>query len=312
MGFKSFFRSVDHFLKRHFILILVIVFGGYWLLHDTVSFPEPRPFKEYSRSQHYSDEAVEEVAMMDSGMAAPRMMKNTRIAYAEGDGFDPSAEERKIIKNGNISIEAGDTEEAKTLAEDEIKNLEGSVSNMNSWQVRPGILGYNMTVRIPSGNLETLMTNLAKIGVKTSEGFNTSDITASYRDTDARIANLEARRDRLRQLLEFETESLSDVLQVDRELSQVQLEVEQLQKTQNRRDVDVAFSTLQLNIQPETQIGDVSNPYWSVENSWKKSVNDLIQSSQKIFDKLLKIVIFIPIWLPILLILWFLKRRFFR
>ena len=104
------------------------------------------------------------------------------------------------IKNGNLSLQVGDTEEAKTLAENEVKNLEGSVTNMNSWQVRPGVLGYNMTIRIPAGNLETLLENLGKIGSRMSEGFNTQDITSQYQDTQARIANLETRRDRLRQL----------------------------------------------------------------------------------------------------------------
>ena len=313
MGIKNTFKALDQFIKRHFIFIIVIVLGGYWLLHDTVEFPIPEPM--YSQSVrgvggggYYAEESMEMAAM---DMAAPAMMKSGRIAHAN-DGFDPEAADRKIIKNANISLEVGDTEEAKTLAEQEISDLEGSVTNMNSWQVRPGVLGYNLTIRIPSENLETLMENLSKIGVKMSEGFNTRDITAAYQDTEARIENLKSRRDRLRQLLEFETEELADVLQVDRELSSVQLQIEQLEKTQQKRDIDVSYSTVNLNLQPETQIGDASNPHWSVKNSWRVAVNDLIQASHKIFDKLLKVVVFIPIWLPIILILWFVKRRFFK
>ncbi len=310
---KTAIKSTNTFIKEYILLVGIVIFLGYWAI---VSIDRPIHYSQNMDYGGYAEESMEMAIMADTAPQA-RMMKSMgsaiRPPIAEADdGFDPETTERKIIKNGNLSLEVENTEESRTLAEKEIENLKGSVTNMNSWQVRPGVLGYNLTVRVPSENLEKLITNLAKIGTKTGEGINTSDITASYQDTENRIDNLEARRDRLKQLLEFETESLSDVLQVDRELSNVQLQIENLEKTQQRRDIDVSYSTLQLNLQPTTQIGDINNPNWSPKKSWKNAVNKLIQSAQGIFDKGLTLIVFGVIWIPILIIGWLLFRRFFR
>jgi len=260
------------------------------------------------------DRVAAESANFDGRGGDVRMVKSMaapRIAQADSS-YAPDAENRKIIKNGNLSLEVEDTEAAKAEAETLVKEFKGSITNMNSWNVRPNVLGFNLTIRIPSESLDALMKKLSDLGLKTSEGFNSTDITAQYQDTAARIKNLETRRNRLQELLEFETEALKDVLDVDRELSNVQFEIENLQKSQNRRDVDVAYSTLNLHLQPEMQIGDESNPHWSVTKSWKQAVSDLLKTGHALGDKLIKLVVFIPIWVPILLLGWWLQKRFLR
>ncbi len=244
---------------------------------------------------------------------APKMMMASRnsAGYISpvDNGYIPNAEDRKIIKNGSLSVEVADTEKARNEAEMQIESLGGEVTNMNSWEVRPGVLSYNFTVRIPSHKLEEAMEKLAFLGVKKSESIYTNDITASYQDTENQLENLRARRDRLRELMERETDNLGDVLNVDRELSNVQLQIENLERTQARRDTDVSHSTLNLSIMPETQIGDVSDPHWTVTKSWRMAINDLIQSAQSIADKFIIIIAYIPIWVPLLIILWILKVK---
>ena len=116
---------------------------------------------------------MEESMMMDMDMArAPKMMMAGRGGggyFAESNnGYIPNAEDRKIIKNGSLSVEVADTEKARMEAEAQIAELDGEITNMNSWEVRPGVLSYNFTVRIPSDNLDTAMEALAFLGVKKS------------------------------------------------------------------------------------------------------------------------------------------------
>ncbi len=251
---------------------------------------------------------------MDMDMArAPKMMMAGRGGggyFAEtNNGYIPNAENRKIIKNGSISVEVADTEKAREEAEAQIAELDGEITNMNSWEVRPGVLSYNFTVRIPSDKLDEAMEKLAFLGVKKSENISTNDITAAYSDTENQLENLKARRDRLRELMDRETKDLGDVLSVDRELSNVQMQIENLERMQTRRDVNVSHSTLNLSLMPETQIGDVADPHWTFTKSWRMAINDLIQSSHGLADKLIKVIAYIPIWVPALIILWVLKVK---
>jgi len=174
-----------------------------------------------------------------------------------------------VIKEAALDLEVADAEEAKALAEAEVKSLGGFITNMNSWEVRVGVLAYRMTIRVPAEKLDIAIENLTKLGVKKSENFSSRDITAQYTDTEAQIKNLKTRRTRLRKLLEFETKNLADVLQVDRELNNLQNQLDRLMRTQKGRDEKVAYSTLTLTLNPKTQIGDLTNPEWNPENHGK-------------------------------------------
>jgi hypothetical protein len=253
--------------------------------------------------------------MVESASYGAGMMKSHRIAspvvsMVNNLAFaDVKTEDRKVIKNASLNIEVNDTEIARGLVEEKIKELEGVVTHMNSHSVRSGVLAYNMILRVPSEKLDDAMINLSSLGIKKSENFSSNDITAQYFDTENQIKNLEIRRDRLRELMEFKTDNLNDVLQIDRELSTVQNQIESFERTQNRRDADVSFSTINLNIQPKPIIGDFSSPTeWNIEKTWKTSVNDLIHSLQNIVEKSIKIIVYFPIWLPIFIILWFIQK----
>jgi hypothetical protein len=231
------------------------------------------------------------------------------------DGFAEVPEsERKIIKNGGLTLQVDDTEMTRFEVEKKLKDMDGTIQNINSWQVRPGALGYNITARVPAETLESALVDLGKMGEKTAENITSTDITRQYYDAENRLKNLRIRRDRLQSMLEFETESLADVLSVDRELSSVQTQLENLQNQQNRRDTDVAFSTLNISIQPLPQIGDLENPHWSVNRSWRAAVNNLLQQSYRVFDTVLKYVVLAPLWGPVLLAIvlfvrWWRRRK---
>jgi hypothetical protein len=303
---KISWSSLNEFVLKHFLVIIVVLCAGWWLFgnNNVVT-----PFSSYGGA------VMEESMMMDMDMArAPKMMMAGRGGggyFAESNnGYIPNAEDRKIIKNGSLSVEVADTEKARMEAEAQIAELDGEITNMNSWEVRPGVLSYNFTVRIPSDNLDTAMEALAFLGVKKSENISTNDITASYTDTENQLENLKARRTRLRELMDRETKDLGDVLKVDRELSSVQMQIENLERTQKRRDVNVSHSTLNLSLMPETQIGDVSDPHWTFTKSWRVAINDLIGSAHGIADKIIKVIAYIPLWVPALIVLWILKVKF--
>ncbi len=305
---ESFFVRLNHFIYNHLLLIIILLLVGWWLYQQN-----PRPFSGMggmTQDASFSEEMASPKMMYSRGGAdfatssfMPPMMENN---------FVPNAEDRKIVKNASLDLEVADTEGARSQAETIITDAGGAVTNLNSWEVRPNVLAYNLTTRVPSEKLEDTILALTALGVKKSENFNTTDITAQYEDTENRLDNLRSRRDSLRAMMERDTSNLADILAVDRELANVQSEIEMLERTQSSRTTDVAYSTLTLSLNPETQIGDVSNPHWNVTKSWRTAINDFIMSSQGLTDKLIKVVVYIPIWLPILLILWWADRKFLK
>jgi hypothetical protein len=311
---KNQFNRCFHFLKKHSWHLLTAVMIGYllWPAGSNINFPQPVISESMLIQAINRDESMR---MMESS-TAPRMAKMSAPRMSgmvqASDGFAPEASEQKIVKNASISLETKDTEVARVQIEDKIKNIGGQITNVNSWTVRPEVLGYNLQVRVPAEKLDQTLIDVSKLGSKQSENISVTDITSQYQDTENQIKNLEIRRDRLRAMMERDTDKLADVLAIDRELWSVQNQIENMTRTQQGRDRDVTFSQLNISLQPEPRIGDTDNPEWSVKSSWRQAVNKLIVKAQDIADKALQLVVFTPIWLPVLAAIIFVRRKFFK
>lgn len=301
-------RSCLNWMGQNLILSVAILVGiiAIWPKHNAdIYFPRNIMTQKTTHDMDYAvNESMPAMARsVSSGMA--KMIKPEPVF---ANDFAPEETDRKIVRNASLQIEVSDTEVARKLVEQKVAELKGHITNLNSHEVRQGILAYNFTVRIPAEKLEKTMTAFTSLGVKKSESINEQDITAQYIDTESRLKNLETRRDRLRELMERKTDNLANVLQIDRELSNVQQQIENYERTLKRHDTNVAFSSVNLSLQPEPQIGDFQTPEWTVKKSWKQSVNDLIISLQEILDNGIQLLVFAPIWIPILLVLWAIQR----
>lgn len=303
-------RSCLNWMGQNLILSVVILVGviALWPEHNPgVYFSKDVMMEQASYDMAYSENEAMPMMARDMGISGG-MAKIMMPAPAFADDFAPEVEDRKIIRNASLQVEVSDTEIARKLVEQKVAELKGHITNLNSYEVRQGVLSYNFTVRVPSETLEKTLEAFTNMGVKKSESIDEQDITAQYTDTESRLKNLEVRRDRLRDLMERETENLADVLQIDRELSTVQEQIESYERTLKQHDTNVAFSSINLSLQPEPQIGDFETPEWTVKKSWKQSVNDLIVSLQGVLDSAIQILVFAPIWIPVLLVLWAIQR----
>lgn len=308
-------RHTGHFLLRFGVPTLITVFLVGFLLYSPQSDGIVRPV-DTQNSSGENFYAVEESMAYD--MAEPRMAKSMAIRsdimppIDMGDGFSPDSEQ-KIIRNASLGLEVKDAENTKQQAEAAIKALGGAVTNSNCYEhYQTKSLACNITFRVPADQLDTALSTLAAMGIKKSESTNANDITAQYQDTQSQLKNLEIRRDRLRQLAERESDNLGELLQIDRELSSVQTQIDNLTRTQIRRDTDVSYSQLSLSLTPAPQLKPIADDEWNISRVWKQSVNNLTAKTQHIAERAIELVALAPIWLPLLIILLLVRRRFMK
>ncbi|OYV85528.1 MAG: hypothetical protein B7Z73_13390, partial [Planctomycetia bacterium 21-64-5] len=84
-------------------------------------------------------------------------------------------------------------------------------------------------LRVPSGRFGELLANIKNFAEVRSAHVTSDDVSEEYYDVDARIHNKQHEETRLLRLLDDHTAKLSEVLSVEREISRVRGEVEQLQ-----------------------------------------------------------------------------------
>jgi len=106
---------------------------------------------------------------------------------------------------------------------------------------------YDATLRVPAVALSPLMESLNSVGKVTHQRVDMSDVTEAYLDLQAALKNKRALRDRLRSLLNRATK-IEDILKIEKELSRVQTELDQMEARMKSMSSKVAHSTLNLSI----------------------------------------------------------------
>ncbi len=84
----------------------------------------------------------------------------------------------------------------------------------------------SMSARVPPRNVAIFLTGLAKNGEVLQHGRDSEDKTNQVVDTDARIKNLTELRDRLRLMLADKSAKFKDIIEVERELSNTQSQLD--------------------------------------------------------------------------------------
>lgn len=111
-----------------------------------------------------------------------------------------------------------------------------------------------LVLRIPDNRLEPALDSLATFGDMKNRTVSAEDVTTTVIDVEARLANLVASRDRLRDLLGRAT-SVADIVAVERELARVQGEIDSLEARRNYLRDAAALSRLQLSLSRRVVLG---------------------------------------------------------
>jgi len=194
--------------------------------------------------------APEGEAMLQEGEAPAG---NAEDYYAEEGSADYSKSvvaSGKIIKTASIQLEVkkGEFEkkffEIATLAEAN----NGFVSNSQSYSDSEGKLTSGMiTIRVEQKNFDAVVNKIKLLGTIKSITLGGTDVTQEYVDLESRLKNLQAQEQILLDLMKKATK-VTDSIEVQRELSNVQGQVEVIKGRMNYLDNMVSFSTIDVSL----------------------------------------------------------------
>lgn len=212
--------------------------------------------------------------------------------------------ERMIVKTADIFLVVPDVyKTAKDIADFAEQN-EGFVVNSYIYKMGLSPIG-TVTIRVPGVKFESSLEILKKFGEVKSERSSGDDITEEYVDLDAQLKNFKAVEVQYLQIL-AKAQEISDILDVQRELTNVRLNIERLQGRMKflKQSTDLSSITIQLAIDPENL------PAYDEQNKWKplavikEAVRALTDAGKQVVNLIIWFVIFIPVWLLIGVIAW--------
>jgi hypothetical protein len=287
-------------LKLLFILLVSVLISGMVFTgciakaaRGEAAVPEAE-FTTFDESAVAMEEAVGEEVAEEEKVAA-----DTEAQYGEVQ----VAGDRKVIKTAYIELEIEVGKFESTLFE--LTNLAeqngGFVSNSQSYSDSEGNLtSGSVTIRIPSNKYNSALNRVKEMGTVKSASSSGQDVTQEYTDLESRLRNYEAQEEILLDLMK-ESKKVSDSLEVQRELSVVQEQIELIKGRMQYLDDMVSFSTIDVFFHEPEPIAD---PGWGFVEALKRGLRGAVN----VFNWLVRaIIVTAPLWIligTILIIVW--------
>lgn len=164
----------------------------------------------------------------------------------------------------------------------------------------------NIVLRVLPQNLKPLIEHIQKVGKVVSQTTESEDKTATVIDVEAKIKNTTELRNRLRSILTTRTGSLKDVVEVERELSKAQSELDSLGARRKALANETDKIAVTIDFRPEPSIAE-TGALAPVASAWHQMGRVFAESIGAV---LTFIVAVIPWLILIIPGVWFLPRLF--
>ncbi len=159
--------------------------------------------------------------------------------------------ERKIITTASLSYQTQSFDEF-------VNSITQCITSYNGYIESSEMYGNGMyssyssrsayiTARVPADSYSEFMTSACSLGILTYRSESRDDITMNYVDTESHIKALESERDALITLME-KAESLTDVIDLQARLSDVNYELDSYNSQLRKYDNLVSYCTVNINI----------------------------------------------------------------
>jgi uncharacterized coiled-coil protein SlyX len=159
--------------------------------------------------------------------------------------------DRSIIKTSSLTIRVKNVEKSIIEAQDLATQFEGRVDDSSQYK-NPGSedsLSANLTIRVPSANLEKALEALKGLGDVESSSISATDVTMQKVDLDARISALNTSIERFKQLISSATNT-SDLIAAETALAERQAELDSLTAQLKYLSEQVDMSVIYLALLP--------------------------------------------------------------
>jgi len=231
-------------------------------------------------------------------------------SYKEaGAGTLPSiAEERMIVRNGEISLVVNDVTDAR----DEIAQLavrfDGYVVSSQISGEEQDMRGW-ISIRVPDDRFESVLAELRDLAVRvTSESTSSQDVTEEYVDLESRLKNAEATESQYLALLE-KAEDVEDILSIYESLSRVRSEIEQIKGRMQYLERTSSMSLISVYLKPAATAKPLVRVGWSALEMLKSAVRGIVIFGQWLGTIAIWLLIFCPVWGAILGIIYWRRHR---
>jgi hypothetical protein len=220
---------------------------------------------------------------------------------------------RKVILNATLSLQVQKPDETEQKVRALVQQKGGYIlkSQTNGEQDRRSV---NLTVKVPAANFDEVLNTLEsktfalKVLTRSVSG---DDVTDEYVDLESRLRTLRATEARLLDFLK-QAKTVEEALQVNQQLTDLQGQIEQASGRRKFLEESTAFSTINLDLQPEAPFAVASTEGWRPGVAATAAWRNLLSFAQGLADVAIVLAVWSPVWGLMLLAGLLARRRLTR
>lgn len=164
-------------------------------------------------------------------------------------------------------------------------------------------------MKVPAQRFDEVIAELTKLAVKVdAQDVKGQDVTDEYIDLESRLRNLRAVEARLQQFLS-EAKRIEELLQINQQLGEIQGQIEEAQGRITYLKQSAALSTITVSLYAKVDVAVVPEEGWSPGTTARAAARSLIVFGQGLADIGIVLGIWAPLWLPMVIVTLWLRRR---
>lgn len=215
--------------------------------------------------------------------------------YTNGS-ISPAVTDRKLIRRISMDLQTRELDVLLDTIDEKVTALGGYVetSKINMDNSNDDVRQATLTVRIPAEKLDEFTNHVASVSNVTATSESAEDITLSYVATESRQKALQAEENRLLALID-KAANLTELLQLEKRLTEIRTELEQVTSQLKVYDNLVDYSTVQLDIDEVKEYTPAEEPGF-----WDRLGSGFMNSLRGVGKLLLELIILFVCAVPYL------------
>lgn len=192
-------------------------------------------------------------SQLESGADAAGSDDGGGESGTDAGSVDVGAGDPMMVRSVRLQVVVEDVSAAVSRARAAATGAGGWVSSEEVSPATDDRAGWaTIVLRVPSEDLDAVVTELGELGEVGSIRSEAEDVTVEYRDVEARVSTLEASAERLRELV-GEATGVEAIASLERELADREAELDALKARMKVLADDVARSTISLHLAEDSE-----------------------------------------------------------
>lgn len=158
----------------------------------------------------------------------------------------------KLIYYASMQLQTTDYAEAESAIYKQVEAVGGYFQNVNvnnsSYYASDNYKSGNYTVRVPAERYADFINSVGETCHVVNISQSVEDVGESYFELEGRLETLRTKRDRLNELLK-DAATMTDIIQLESELSNTEYEIENLTTRINHYDSLIGYSTVNIYLE---------------------------------------------------------------